>query len=370
MTLIGVLAFFGKVLVVCWFQAFVRWTPPALPLRPADEARLAGAPPGVAREHPRDGGRLAGARPGRAAASAGAQGRGRRDAGARRGGHRVPRRPRRSSACCARASTSATLVGSSAAQRREARAARRPRRCRPERQGAMSHGDATFPKKPARPPTRSSSSTPSATSRSQSYLPEIFRGVGVSMKHFFDNTREMVRGERPDPVLERYDDGITHHLLSGAEAPVPRALPRHPPADARARTGARAAWRASAAPRRARPSASSSRRASTPRATSGAATSAIPVKFVIDELRCIFCGYCVEACPCDAIRMDTGMHAVPYDSRDQFIYERDLLMAFRVEGRRADDREPAARAGRRDAPGDRPRAPGALTKTAASVLLA
>jgi predicted PurR-regulated permease PerM len=43
---------------------------------------------------------------------------------------------------------------------------------------------------------------------------------------------------------------------------------------------------------------------------------------------CIFCGYCVEACPCDAIRMDTGLHPVPYDSRDQFIFGKNLLMAF------------------------------------------
>jgi NADH-quinone oxidoreductase subunit I len=26
--------------------------------------------------------------------------------------------------------------------------------------------------------------------------------------------------------------------------------------------------------------------------------------------------------------MDTGKHAVPYDSRDQFIFEKDLMMSF------------------------------------------
>ena len=32
-----------------------------------------------------------------------------------------------------------------------------------------------------------------------------------------------------------------------------------------------------------------------------------PTQFVIDELRCIVCGLCVDACPKDAIRMDTGL---------------------------------------------------------------
>ena len=53
-----------------------------------------------------------------------------------------------------------------------------------------------------------------------------------------------------------------------------------------------------------------------------------PAIFEIDELRCVVCGLCVEACPCDAIRMDTGEHAQPVEQRADGILDKDTMLSM------------------------------------------
>jgi len=63
-----------------------------------------------------------------------------------------------------------------------------------------------------------------------------------------------------------------------------------------------------------------------------------PGSFEIDLLKCVECGLCVEACPCDAIRMDTGMMPLPAGRREDFIMDKERLLshepAYDAEGYR------------------------------------
>ena len=51
----------------------------------------------------------------------------------------------------------------------------------------------------------------------------------------------------------------------------------------------------------------------------------VPVRFEIDMLRCIYCGFCVEACPKDAIRMDTRIYEINAYTRQAMIHSKDYM---------------------------------------------
>ena len=184
-----------------------------------------------------------------------------------------------------------------------------------------------FPKKPTSNAPVVPVKYSERTFSTQSFLPEIVKGLGVSMRHFFKNTRESMRGQFPDPVTERLDEGVTTISYPEQKRPYPerfRGIHRLTQRDDKSARCVACLCCSTACPAQC----IHIEAGEYPPGDARRGYERYPVTFVIDELRCIFCGSCVEACPCDAIRMDTGAHAAPYDSRDQFIYEKDLLMSF------------------------------------------
>jgi NADH-quinone oxidoreductase subunit I len=157
---------------------------------------------------------------------------------------------------------------------------------------------------------------PKRTFAEQAYVPEIVRGLGVTMRHFFKNTfnkrenTEIVTIAYPEEkrVYPERFRGV-HRLTHRADG-SPRCVAclccstacpaqcihieagEYEPGDSRY------------------------------------GYERYPKVFVIDELRCIFCGYCVEACPCDAIRMDTGIHMPASTRREHFIFDKEMLMSL------------------------------------------
>jgi NADH-quinone oxidoreductase subunit I len=51
-----------------------------------------------------------------------------------------------------------------------------------------------------------------------------------------------------------------------------------------------------------------------------------PETFVIDELRCIYCGMCEQACPCDAIEL-TSLYDLTGLSREEMMFDKEKLLS-------------------------------------------
>ena len=149
------------------------------------------------------------------------------------------------------------------------------------------------------------------------YLPEVFKGLGTTLKHMFkaigkgpgNKVMEYPEERREDIPVEQgglykpYFRGV--HRLNRDEDGRVRCVACFMcatacPARCIHIEGAQAPWDD---------------------------REKYPAKFDIDELRCIYCGMCEEACPVDAIEL-TPVYDLVGLTRQEMIFDKEKLLAI------------------------------------------
>ena len=169
--------------------------------------------------------------------------------------------------------------------------------------------------------------TPVPDLREKAFLPDLLRGLGITIRHFMRN----LLGER-DPnlqVVDRKGLSMVSTVQYPEERPIypegyrglHRLVPRE---DGRPRCVA-CYMCATICPAQCIYIEAGEYDGSDP-ATESRVIEKFPTQFVIDELRCVVCGLCVDACPKDAIRMDTGLHTPSEYTRQGFVWDIPRLL--------------------------------------------
>ncbi|MEM9914429.1 MAG: NADH-quinone oxidoreductase subunit I [Planctomycetota bacterium] len=159
---------------------------------------------------------------------------------------------------------------------------------------------------------------PPLTAAESFYLPEVFKGLGTTLRHLTGAIRGPGKGT--NRVLEYPEDRREYHRVEdgGLHVDNYRGVHRlNRDEDGRVRCVAcfmcATACPANCIHIEGKESPWDDREK-------------YPIKFDLDELRCIFCGMCEEACPVDAIEL-THTYDVVGLSRQEMIFDKEKLLA-------------------------------------------
>ena len=142
--------------------------------------------------------------------------------------------------------------------------------------------------------------------KDSSYLAEVLRGMGITIRHLLKNLRDPEKidtiqyPEVRKPMSDRYKGA--HRLTTRPDGELKCVACMCCPTACPAKCINIVAEENPADP-----------------------IEKVPVRFEIDMLRCIFCGFCVEACPKDAIRMDTRIYDISAYTRQDMVHTRNYM---------------------------------------------